>query len=176
MSTRTLDLDAARRETEAPDGIEVVLGGQNFLLPAELPVDVFDPFFTDEFDLGGLLKAVLEDDEEDSMGQSVVKLLLERPQLPMVSIQAVYSAFEVLFGVDDWPRFKATRPSIQDYGRLLKGLFELYGTSLGEAFASVASSANGGPTPKPILPGSTPESTPETSGDETPQDSPASSV
>jgi hypothetical protein len=159
-----IDLDAAAREVQFPDGIPLRKGGKDFLLPAELPADVFDPFLSEELDLVGLFQQVLSDraeDSEESIGGDIIDMLIARPALPRQFIAALYEGFEVLFGTEQYAEFKATRPSVADYLRLVKGLMPLYGTSLGEAFASPASSASAGATPKPISP-STTGSTPAT--------------
>ena len=166
MSTAfSIDLDAARRERQAPDGIPVILKGEEFILPGELPTDVFDPFLTDEFDLGGLLVEVAKMDDAEPL-EVLVKLLFNRPKLPVETLNAVFAALELLFGAEQWAEFRKLRPSIKDQVALVKGAFKLYGTSVGEAFASAAKSASGGPTSKPTSPGSTTDSTPETSGDD----------
>ena len=147
-----IDLDAARRERQMPIGIPVTLGGEDFLLPAELPLDVFDPFLTEEFDLAGLIRDAIERykaDEDKGVEGVVVDILFLRPDLPLDIINRVFAAFEVLFGgPDEYARFKATRPSLVDYAQLFRGLYRGYGVGLGEAFASLAPSGPGGETPK----------------------------
>ena len=169
MSTLTnvIDLDAARRESAFPDGINVPFRGETYTLPGELPADVFDPFLTPEFDLSGLLVTLFKDDdaEKKELGDRVVGLLLDRPMLPAEIITAIYAALELLFGDEQWATFKAARPSIPDIARLVSGLFRLYGVSLGEAFASVGSVTNAGPTSKQTSPLGIPVSTPDASGD-----------
>lgn len=160
---QTLDLDAARREEEAPDGIIVTFKGEEFVVPAELPLDVFDPFFTDEFDIGGLLRAVLDSDDDRSGVEVAIELLIDRPKLPVQTWRVIQESLAALFGEEGWATFRSLRPSVQDTVRLVKGLFRMYGTTLGEAFASAESSVNGGPTPKQTSP-STTESTPDVSG------------
>src|SRR6478735_2126544 len=56
----SIDLDAARRERQQPDGLPVILAGEEFTLPAELPLDVFDPFLSEDFDLAGLIRDGIE--------------------------------------------------------------------------------------------------------------------
>jgi hypothetical protein len=182
MSTATnvLDLDAARRESAHPEGIVVRLGGEDFTLPAELPADVFDPFLTPEFDLSGLIIAVFKDKNDDGsesdLAERLVSLLFDRPSLPTEVIDAVYRALELLFGDEQWATFKAQRPSFKDLGRLVGGLFRLYGTSLGEAFASVSSVTTAGPTSKQTSPLGIPASTPDGSGEVAPAAATSSSA
>ena len=101
----TIDLDAARRERQQPEGIPVVLGGDTIVLPAELPLDVFDPFLDEEFDLAGLIREGIEkatshgeDGEERGDEGAVLDILFMRPDLPMDIINRVFQAFELLFG------------------------------------------------------------------------------
>lgn len=159
-----LDLDAARREAAYPDGIPVVKGGQTFTLPAELPVEVFDPFLSENLGLVDILKDALSEKADDKgLGELVIDTLLARPSLPADLLQAIKDAFAVLFD-EQYPAFVATRPSVQDYVRLTRGLVQAYGVSLGEATASPGSSESAGATPKPTST-STTDSTPEASGD-----------
>ena len=177
-SFATLDLDAARREEELPDGIEVTLKGVTFVVPSELPLDVFDPFFTDDFDLGALLKVAFESDDDDPTLKVILDMLTANPKLPANAYRAVHTALETLLEPEGYAAFKSARPSVKDTARLVKGLFRMYGTSLGEAFASAESSASGGSTQKQTS-SSTTESTPaEPGADETTKDdapAPASS-
>lgn len=160
-----IDLDAARRERQQPEGIPVTLAGEAFLLPAELPLDVFDPFLDEEFDLAGLIRDGItryKADEAAGVEGVVVDILFLRPDLPLDIIGRVFEAFSILFGGDEeFARFKRTRPSVIDYAELFKGLYRGYGVGLGEAFASLASSGAAGETQKQTSDAST-ESTSET--------------
>lgn len=165
-----LDLDAARRESKYPDGFPLRKGGTTFVLPAELPLEVFDPLLSEELDLVGILKAALEEkggDADESLGEVIVDVLMSRPTLPRQVIAAIQDCLRVLFDAEtpgNFDAFAATRPSVNDYLRLVKGLLPLYGVSLGEAFGSPASSESDGATLKQTSP-STADSTPEVSGD-----------
>ena len=177
-SYASLNLDAQRREEETPDGIKITLKGREFVAPAELPLDVFDPFFTDDVDLGGVLKDLFDADDKKPTASVVFDLLVANPKLPKAVWHAIWQALENLLGEEGYKEFRAAKPSIKDAARLVKGLFALYGTSLGEAFASAESSESALPTSK-LTSSSTTESTPAESGaDATPTDSesaPASS-
>jgi len=157
------DMDAARREEECPDGIRLVYKGEEFILPAELPIDIFDALLSDDLDLTGIFTELLNSEDEDVM-KAVLKLLIDRPSLPKVLLDAIHACFRSLFGDEDYPRFRRLRPSIKDVVRLARGLFERYGTSLGEAFASPDSPEAGGATSSQTS-SSTTESTPAPSGD-----------
>jgi hypothetical protein len=164
VTTPTIDLDAAKREAAHPEGITIRLGGEDFTLPSELPVDVFDPLLDENLDLVGLIREVLADKDSD-LTDDVLRIIGERPSLPKQLIGAVKDCFALLFGAEQYAAFTAKRPSIQDYLRLAKALPSLYGVSLGEAFASPASPESDGATQKPTSE-PTAGSTPETSGDE----------
>ena len=176
--TRSIDLDAARRERDQPEGFPVTLRGKTYTLPSELPVDVFDPFLTDDFDLAGLIRdAMVTAKDENGVVKPtnviVVEALFERPSLPVEVIKAIYASLELLFGKVPFGKFKAARPTFGDYSNLVQGLFSIYGASMGEAFGSADSSVNAGPTPNPTSTG-TAVSTPEPSG-ANPEPEPASS-
>jgi hypothetical protein len=157
-----IDLNAAKREAEYPDGIPVALGDREFVLPGELPVDVLDPIL--DLDLATLFKQVLDsmDDDEKDLGQIVVDVLLNRPALPKELVQAIKDVYEVLFG-DQHDDFLDQRPSIPDYVRLTQALLPLYGVGLGEALGSDESSESDGQTSSPTS-SSTTDSTPAASG------------
>lgn len=171
MTDHFIDLDAARRETEQPEGLPVRFKGEEFILPAELPVDVFDPILSDDFDLVGLVrdgmsryKAAKTVEEgggaKVSIATIVTDTLFDRPTLPVEIVKTIFAVFEALFGSEEYARFKQTRPSLNDYQRLTTALFKAYGTSLGEAFASPDSSGSDGATQKEtseITASSTPE-------------------
>lgn len=167
MTAPMIDLDAAKRESQYPDGINVRHGATDFVLPAELPADVLDPILL--LDLPALLKKVLDTAEgkdagdEDDLGQIVLDVLFDRPDLPADLLNAVRSVFAALFGPDQYPVFLSNRPSIPDYVRLIRGLLPLYGVSLGEALGSADSSESGGATSNPTS-SSTTDSTPAPSG------------
>lgn len=164
-----IDLDAAKRETQYPDGIPVRLGGVEFTLPAELPAEILDPIV--DLDLPKLLKDVMEslpEDTEDAdegrtMGEVVLDVLTNNPSLPRDIYDAIKGAFAALFGPEQYPEFEKQRPSINDYARLAQALMPLYGVGLGEALGSPDSSESGGETSKQTSPATT-ESTPAASG------------
>ena len=166
-----LDLDAARREAQIPDGITLTLRGETFTLPSELPLDVFDPLLAEEFDLTDLIRKVM-DSPSDSYSDALIDVLVARPDLPKQTVAAVRSVLERLFnaaGDDHFTRFVATRPSVPDYTRLTAGLVKAYGVGLGEAFKSLSTAVDGGATSRETSK-STQASTPETSGVGTAQD------
>jgi hypothetical protein len=169
----TIDLDAARREGSFPDGIPVVFGGQTFTLPSELPLDIIDPLLADEFDLVGLVKE-LSSIEAETYSDTLVQLLTARPNLPTSIRDTFHDVLRLLFGAEAFADFQSHRPGLSTYALLIRRLSTAYGVSLGEAFASLASSATGGATSSTTSNEST-ASTPASSGD-APEPATASSV
>ena len=166
-----IDLDAARREVQYPDGIPVRFAGEQFIFPAELPADVLDPILSDELDLVGLLADVLESSDGDAGVAEVVTALFRRPSLPRKFLAAIRETYGILLG-DQAEDFLKKRPFIGDYVRLTTALTRVYGVDLGKLFRSADSSESDGATSSPTSPDST-ESTPDASGSD--QDSPDSS-
>lgn len=164
MSTtaaNVIDLDAAIRESSFPDGIQVPYKGTTYVLPAELPLDVFDPLLSPDFDLVGLIKTVLGEDgqAEGDLGDAVISVLFKRPNLPLEVRDTIYASLALLFGEDQWTQFQAQRPGVATLTVLIKGLFTSYGVALGEAFGSGGSSESDGDSSKETS-SSTTESTP----------------
>ncbi|MGG2460121.1 hypothetical protein ACO0M4_09925 [Streptomyces sp. RGM 3693] len=160
--TYALDLDAQRREVQYPDGIPVRLRGEQFLFPAELPAKALDPLLSDDLDLLGLLRDVLEATENPTTA-TIVELIFKRPHLPRRFINAVYAIHRLLLGDDEYERLEALNPSFPDYVRLTTGLARVYGVDLGKLLGLGSSSENGGETSSSTSAGTT-DSTPEASG------------
>ena len=91
------------------------LGGENFELPAELPVEALEHLAT--------LAAAVEGGDREALGAAGPLLAL----------------FRTLLG-EDWPRFAAERPSLEDMLALLDAAMPAYGGSAGESPASGGSS------------------------------------
>ncbi|WP_435059871.1 hypothetical protein [Streptomyces sp. bgisy060] len=167
-----IDLDdAARREVKYPHGIPVLLRGEQFLYPAELPAKALDPLLTDELDLVGLLRDVFNASENPTAA-TIIELLFKRSRLPRQFVEAIYEVHRTLLSEEEYARFEALGPSVAAYVRVTVGLVKVYGLDLGKCFGLVSSSKSGGETSKPTSPAST-DSTPAESG-VSPQ-SPASS-
>lgn len=113
MSQR-IDLDAARAarreaEQQAPS---VVLDGEEFVLPIEMPFEIAS-------DLGRLLNA--KDDAQ---------------QLAAIAGEVVPKIVEGLLG-DEYERFMSHRPSFEDLTAFLDGIAGAYGLgNVGESSAS----------------------------------------
>ncbi|WP_330335709.1 hypothetical protein OHS33_38675 (plasmid) [Streptomyces sp. NBC_00536] len=167
-----IDLDAERREVQHPHGITVLLKGQQFLFPAEVPADALDPLLSDELDLVGLLSDIVGTKGATVSGE-VIELLFKRPKLPRQFLTAVKDIYRILLGDEGFADFVVVRPSIGDYVRLTKALITVYGVDLGNLFGSGDSSESDGETSSPTSAGST-DSTPGASGSG--QDSPDSSA
>ncbi|MEU6632817.1 hypothetical protein ABZ905_31725 [Streptomyces parvus] len=171
--TFVIDLDAERREVQYPNGIPVLLHGEQFNFPAEIPADCLDPLFSKELDLMGVLADIVASEDGSTTTGEVVEMLFRRPRLPAQFYFAVKNIYKELLGEDTYREFQSVRPSIGDYVRLTKGLIAVYGVDLGKLFRSADSSENGGETSSPTSADTT-SSTPEDSGSA--QDSPGSSA
>jgi hypothetical protein len=108
-----------------------------------------------------------ETGKQRDMVDIFTKTLEDRPAALADIWSALHDTFAALFDTAENPgqyaAFRALRPSLKDYGRLVRALTRAYGVSLGEAFASPVSSKSGGTTPNPTSPDST-DSTPDGSG------------
>jgi len=159
---------AAKREG-AGEHVTVPFGDAEYVLPVELPATVVDHLLDPEVEIAQLIIAALRAFRDGTAGDSaaavIAEILTERPELPLGFVRAVLGAVEQLFGTEQWAAFQAQDPSAQDLLALIKGLIRVYGTGLGEAFGSSASSTSGGTTSKPTSSGST-TSTSEASGDD----------
>jgi hypothetical protein len=160
-----IDLDAHRRESVYPDGITLRFGGEEFVLPAQFPLEVLDPFLDEDLGLVEIIRDFVKDDEQDDVA-SILDTLVSRPGLPKQAVGAVSEALEILFGAEQWQRFvnSPARPGAGDYLFIGRNLIRAYGVTLGEAFASPDSAENGGATLKPTSPASDPTSTSNGSG------------
>ncbi|MFI1201606.1 hypothetical protein ACH4VR_19505 [Streptomyces sp. NPDC020883] len=167
-----IDLDAQRREVQYPHGIPVLLRDEEFLFPAELPAKALDPLLSDDLDLVGLLRDIVEA-AENPTAATVIELLLKRPRLPRKFVAAIHEIHAVLLGSEEYKRFEALNPSLADYVRLTTGLARVYGVDLGKSFGLGGSSETDGGTSSPTSAASTTASTPEESGES--QENPASS-
>ncbi len=177
-----LDLDrerAIRREAGRKPTPLRIGGTEVATLPAELPLDVFAPVKRLNLDFALLFRQALDMTKADSDAQSqraatdlIVDLLVGNPNLPTDLLAAIHDMGVALMGEEGLAGFLAARPSSDDVGALVKGLFRLYGLSLGEASASLASQESDGTTSTPTSSAST-GSTPEasTSSPESPDSS-----
>jgi hypothetical protein len=159
---------AAKREG-AGENVRIPFGDAEYLLPAELPATVVDHLLDPEVEIAQLIIAALrafkDGTASDNAATVIAQVLTERPDLPLGFVRAVLGAVEQLFGAEQWTAFQAQNPSAQDLLALIKGLIRVYGTGLGEAFGSSASSTSAGTTSKPTSNVST-TLTPEASGDD----------
>ncbi|AKN68768.1 hypothetical protein QR97_02180 [Streptomyces sp. PBH53] len=167
-----IDLDAAeRREVQYPHGIPINYRDEQFIYPAELPAKALDPLLSDELDLVGLLRDVVQASDNPTAAV-VIDLLFKRPQLPRRFIQAIYDVHRILLGEEEYTRFESLNPSLPAYIRLTIGLIKVYGLDLGKSFGLGDSSETDGETSSPTSAAST-DSTPEESGGS--QENPTSS-
>ncbi|WP_435244692.1 hypothetical protein [Streptomyces sioyaensis] len=160
-----IDLDAAeRREVQYPNGIPIKYREEQFIYPAELPAKALDPLLSDELDLVGLLRDVVEASENPT-ASVVIDLVFKRPQLPRRFVDAIYEVHRILLGREEYERFEELGPSLPAYIRLTMGLVKVYGVDLGKLFGLGDSSESDGETSSPTSADSTTGLTPEESGD-----------
>jgi len=116
MAGARIDLDAARaaRQEASGEGPVIVWGGQDYTLPAEIPFETAE-------ELSRLEAAhAAENDVE--------------------ATDAIIKAISSLLGAEQYERFAAGRPSVDDMAALVDGLSEAYGFEQpGESPASPAS-------------------------------------
>lgn len=162
---QVVDLDKARaiRREGRGDNLEVINKGERFLLPVELPVEAVGPLTA---------LADLEDASDDGPGQDqlqtirdaleggLVVLFCDETEPPRDDAGLVPARVMAHATGCSWRRFLGTRPSLDDQLELWGGLFGAYGTSLGEALASLDSSPSGGRPAKATAGGSTASSSP----------------
>lgn len=156
-----LNAAAAKREAKFPEGFKVPYGSEEFILPAELPMECLDPFFNMDIDLASILAQAVQlqfsgDEDQAAKGQEAMwQVLLASPNLPKEVWQAIRVSLVVLFGEEQWDRFIAQRPSVSTYVALIIGVVKMYGAALGEAFGSATPSETGGQTSSETSPSST---------------------
>lgn len=171
-----LDLDADRASRAAQRegkgaSLPIRFGGEKIAdLPVELPLDVLLPLREIDEDLALMFRTVMQMASQQTGEASrmdatnlVVDLLVSNPNLPTVMLDTAAQIGRNLLTVEGYDKFIAQRPSREDIGALIKGVFRYYGVSLGEASAPSDSSDSGGATSNTTS-SSTSDSTPEVSG------------
>lgn len=157
---------AARREGGSKP-VRVPFGEETFELPAELPAAVVETLLDPDVEIAQMIIAAIQAYKagtgDENTTAVIAGVLTSRPDLPLGFVRAVIGAIEQLFGTDQWARFQAQQPSAHDLIALIRGLVQVYGVGLGEAFKSSGSSATGGTTSKRTSSAST-ASTPAASG------------
>lgn len=151
-----LDLDSARRQRAAAregsgQPVTVTFADTTYTLPVEVPAAVVQTLLDPDVEFAQLLMVLMKAwrGGSDQAGKSVVNALTERPSLPFGCIKAIQAALEQLFGADEWARFTAAGPSLNDMVTLITGLVSEYGVGLGEALTSPSSSETAGTTSNP---------------------------
>lgn len=145
-----IDLDAGTRELAYPDGLLLTMGGTDFELPPELPIDVFDPFLSEDLDVVWLIRKFYGDFMASNVTTAdvVFGIFEERPDLHKQILAALREGLGLLMGPEQYDAFLATRPSVQGIIRFVSALMDEYGAELGELFASPTSSESDGATQK----------------------------
>lgn len=157
-----IDLDAERQARAAKregagEAVDIALCGEQFKLPAELPLAVLERLLDPDVEISQMLILALRAFQQGSeqSGDVIIRTLTAQPDLPLGFVRAVVSALDLLFGPDQWARYQAVNPSAQDTIALVRGLLAGYGVGLGEAFSSPELSESAGSTPKPTSAAST---------------------
>lgn len=165
-----LDADRAARLEALPEPPKIRLNGNLHDLPLEVPLDVFSPLKTLDFDLPLLVKTAMDavtgetGDTQREATDLVINLLVANPNLPRDLLDAIEDMGRRFLGDVAFDDLLAFRPSKEDLGVLVKGLFVNYGVSLPEASSPSESSEGDGTTSKPTS-STTTESTSGGSGD-----------
>lgn len=155
-----LDLDADRQSRAAArEGrnkpMRIRFGGEQIAaLPVEMPLDVLSPLREIDDDLALMVRAVMQamraqGEDVTSMAQAtelVVDLLVSNPNLPTTLLNVAAKVGRGLLGDQGYEKYMAQRPSREDIGALVKGVFKFYGLTLGESSAPSDSPGDGGAT------------------------------
>lgn len=149
------------------------IGDDTFYVPCELPMTVVDRVLDPDMEIAQLLIVMLKTAQANiAAGKAekaggdleiVLDVLASDAALPLRAVQAIKGAVADLFGEEQWARWLALNPSLEDNVELVIELVKLYGSRLGELFKSSAPAASGGATSSVTSSGST-GSTPEASG------------
>ncbi|MEV7926099.1 hypothetical protein [Kitasatospora sp. NPDC088779] len=181
-----IDLDAARRrrltaaaeragaaQAEYTVGEEpVILGGTEVaVLPAELPLEVWQPLIGIPY-LPLLLRSLVEaaqaqGEQQTQAANLIVDVLGSEPSLPSDLIAAAAEMGRRLLGEDGFARLMAQRPSHSDILELVRYAWTKYlagGGGLGELIGPSETPSSAGTTSRPTFSGTT-SSTSEASGD-----------
>lgn len=174
-----LDLDKAQKDRAArraavaerevnPEGEPIIFGGRTIAhLPAELPWGAIKPLEKINDEIALILRQALQMQQGgrtlDGI-QLVLDLLASSPNLPVTLIEVIKGVSTALLSEEGLAKFLAANPSLPDIGALAQGIFEHYGTNLGESSRSVDSSASDGPRSEPTSSG-TSTSTPAASSE-----------
>jgi hypothetical protein len=166
-----IDLDAGRaaRLEAQPRCPKVRLNGNVHNLPLEVPLDVFSPLKNLDVDFPLLVRTAVDavkgqtGDAQAAATSLVIDLLVANPGLPKDMLDAFEQMGRRFLGDAAFEDLMAFRPSKEDLGLLVKGLFTNYGVSLGELSASSETSEDAGTTSKPTS-STTTTSTSEGSG------------
>lgn len=146
----TINLDAmaqARREERGTPAIEVTFKDRTYTLPAEMPLDAIEPMA----DLADLPE--LTDEQQDGPeGAAQMRLINKRFADGLAHLFCDENPApepdadgNVVHGGDcQWRAFERSRPTLEDLMALWNGLFAAYGTTMGEALASLRSAGSDG--------------------------------
>lgn len=172
--------EAAGREARG-ETFPIRIGGEIIAtLQPELPLTALSPIREIDDEIGLLLhQAMLIAQKERAARGSgasadtamdatklLIDLLVTSPNLPQKMIDIARTVGANLLGEEGLTAFLAAAPSVPDVAALAGGLFDWYGTSLGEAWRSSESSTDAGGTSNTTSTSSTTASTPDGSTSE----------
>lgn len=122
-----IDLDAARvaRREAAGEGPVVVIGGEDLPLAAEVPFEVVE-----------LITLMALNESKEDVEQTPAEQAADQSE----QTARVTAVVKALLG-EHYEKFKAQRPSVQDYTFLMEGVMRSYGfASTGESQDSASPS------------------------------------
>lgn len=174
-----LDLDFARQQRAAEregkkKNLPLRVGGEEIaVLPVELPVDVLAPLRSLDGDLTLLLREAVQSAKRGGgsgtvdwdITELVIDLLANNPRLPVNFLDTLRDVAANLLGDEGLAKLLANRPSGQDIAFLVKGVFQFYGVTLGEASPSSDSSTGDSGGTSNGTSSTTSTSTPDESGE-----------
>lgn len=124
-TTNVTDLDKKRaaRNEQNPEPHAIVLGGEKFVLPLEMPLDIIEPLMDVQ-----TVQGTLPEDPKDM-----------KPEQQVAMIHALQATCTAILGEADYKRFRSVRPSLEDYQAFVDASLAAYGLSEGESGASAES-------------------------------------
>ena len=121
-----VDLDAARAARNEAKKVQFVVrfGGEDFTLPQELPMDTLEPLMEMQ-EVG----AILEKEGEQEVS----------PATQVAMVKALSALTQSLLGEEQFARFKAHQPSMDDFHGFVDGALGSFGVNQGNSGASAES-------------------------------------
>lgn len=165
-----IDLNAKRAARAARNEgggkpVPIVFGEDTYYVPPELPMAIVDRVLSPDMEIAQLLilliravkTNVAEGKPEQAIGDLdfVAESLTSNAELPFGVYQSIRQAIAEVLGEEQWERYLAQKPALEDTLELLWELIKLYGSRLGELFKSFGSAKSAGETSSATSSGST---------------------